>query len=87
MHAHLKIGDADVMASDTFDLKYEKPIGFYVAINVDSPSEAERIFNALTPGGTVQQALQETFFAYKFGTVVDKWGTPWMVVSQKPMGG
>ena len=86
MHAYLKVGDADIMASDTFDFKYEKPAGFHVALNVETPAEAERIYNALAQGGTVQQALTETFFAHKFGTVVDRWSTPWMVVAQKPMG-
>jgi PhnB protein len=88
MHAYLKIGDTDIMASDNFDFKYEKPAGFHVSLSVDSPAEAERIFNAfVNAGATVEQALTETFFAHKFGMVVDPWGTPWMIVSQKPMGG
>jgi len=87
MHAHLKVGDADILASDTFDFKYEKPTGFHVALNVDTPAEAERIFKALSEGGQITMKMEETFFARKFGTVVDRWGTPWMIVAQKPMGG
>ena len=88
MHAYLKIGDTDIMASDTFNFQYDKPIGFHVSLSVDSPAEAERIFGGLANnGGTITIKMEETFFAHKFGTVVDKWGTPWMIVSQKPMGG
>jgi PhnB protein len=86
MHAFLKVGDADIMASDTFNMGYTKPAGMHVALNVDSASEAERIFKALSEGGQITMKMEETFFAHKFGTVVDRWGTPWMIVAQKPMG-
>ena len=87
MHAYLKIGDTDIMASDTFDFRYEKPAGFHVSVNVDSPAEAERVFAALSDGATITMKMEETFFAHKFGTLTDRFGTPWMIVSQKPMGG
>jgi PhnB protein len=31
-------------------------------------------------------AIQETFWAHRFGTFTDKYGTPWMVNCEKPMG-
>ena len=87
LHAYLKIGDADIMASDSFNMGYTKPAGMHVALNVDSAAEAERIFKALSEGGQIVMKMEETFFAHRFGTVVDRFGTPWMVVAQKPMGG
>ncbi len=86
LHARLVVGETDIMASDTFHMGYTKPAGMYVALNVDSPAEAERIFKALSEGGNITAKMEETFFAHKFGTVVDRFGTPWMVVSQKSMG-
>jgi PhnB protein len=86
LHAYLKIGDTELMASDSFDMGYTKPAGMHIAVNVDSPEEAVRVFDALAKGGSVTQPLIETFFAHKFGTVVDRWNTPWMIVSSKPMG-
>ena len=86
LHAYLKVGDAEIMASDTFHMGYTKPAGMNVALNVDTPAEAERIFKALSEGGEIRAPLDETFFAHKFGMVTDRWGTPWMVVAQKPMG-
>jgi PhnB protein len=86
LHAYLKIGDADIMASDTFNHCYTKPAGMHVALNVDTPPEAERIFKALSEGGEITMKMEETFFAHRFGTVVDRFGTPWMVVAQKAMG-
>jgi PhnB protein len=86
IHAYMKIGDTELMASDTFHMGYTKPAGMHIAVNVDSPEEAVRIFDALAKDGNVTQPLIETFFAHKFGTLVDRWNTPWMIVSSKPMG-
>ena len=57
--------------------------GFSVALNVKEPAEAERIFNALADQGTVRAPLSETFFAVKFGMLVDRFGTPWMINCEK----
>jgi PhnB protein len=58
---------------------YKKPQGLSVSLNVDLAAEAERIFNALAENGIVQIPLQETFWALRFGMVVDQFGIPWMV--------
>jgi PhnB protein len=42
------------------------------------------MFNALAEGGTVQMALQQTFWARRFGILVDQFGTPWMINCGKP---
>jgi PhnB protein len=47
------------------------------------PGEAERIFHALSENGTVQMPIQETFWARRFGMLVDQFGTPWMVNCEK----
>ena len=67
MHASMKIGDTWLMASDgTPDFK-EDFGGFSVAIKVKTPEEAERIFKALSEGGTVRMPMAETFWAHRFG--------------------
>lgn len=79
MHAYLVAGDVELMASDAIGGKYERPAGLYVSLQVDEPKEAERIFGAFEQGGTVIMPLEETFWARRFGMVVDRFGTPWMV--------
>ena len=49
------------------------------AIIQGRPAEAERIFHALADNGTVRMPIQQTFWATRFGMVVDKFGTPWMI--------
>jgi PhnB protein len=47
-------------------------------------SEAERIFNALAEDGTVQISIAQTFWALRFGMVVDRFGIPWLINCEKP---
>ena len=79
MHARLVTGDNVLMGSDAPPDRFEKPQGFSVAIQVDDPKEAERIFAALADNGSVRMPLQQTFWALRFGMLVDQFGIPWMV--------
>ncbi len=71
------------MGSDAPPEQYEEAKGFSVALSVDDTSEAERIFNALAENGTVRMPLQQTFWAVRFGMLVDQFGVPWMVNSEQ----
>jgi PhnB protein len=79
MHVRLALSDKVLMGSDAPPDRYEQPKGFSVSVGVDKPAEAERIFNALAQNGTVQMPLQKTFWAERFGVLVDQFGIPWMV--------
>jgi PhnB protein len=79
LHARLQIGDQVVMGSDAPPDRYEQPKGFSVSVSVDDPAEADRIFGALAEQGTVRMAIQKTFWAIRFGTLVDRFGIPWMI--------
>ena len=82
-HCQVEAGGAVLMAADG-------PQGAGAAtttinIDVDSIAEAERVFAALAEGGQVQMALGETFWAHRWGMLVDRYGKPWMVNCMKPM--
>jgi|SRR5262245_25329961 len=84
MHARLDIGGTLLMGSDAPPDRYEPMKGSSVALQVDTPSEAERIFAALADNGTVRMPLQQTFWAHRFGMLTDQFGTPWMINCEKP---
>jgi PhnB protein len=67
------------MGADAPPGKFSKPHGFAVAVNVSEPDRAERIFKTLSDKGNVQMPLQKTFWAEKFGMLIDRYGTPWMI--------
>jgi PhnB protein len=79
LHARLAVGDAVLMGSDAPPDRYEIPKGFSVSLQVKDPAEAERLFQALAENGTVQMPIQKTFWAARFGMLVDKFGVPWMI--------
>jgi PhnB protein len=83
IHARMTIGEQLLMASDAPPDRYEPMKGFSVNITVKDPAEADRIFAALSESGTVKMAIQETFWAVRFGMLVDQFGTPWMVNCEK----
>ena len=81
MHARISIGGMALMASDAPPEHFNKPQGFSVSLTVNDPKDAERKFNALSEGGSVTMPFSKTFFAKGFGTCVDQFGIPWMVMA------
>ncbi|MGY6564452.1 MAG: VOC family protein [Halomonadaceae bacterium] len=82
MHARLRIGDQTLMASDNAPFcpaPYEGIKGTSISVGVDSVEQAEKLFNALADNGNVQMPLEETFWAHRFGMLVDKFGVAWMI--------
>jgi PhnB protein len=84
MHANFKKGDLKFMASDG-PPGYENKQGNNVtlALHGDSIDELEKAFTGLSEGGTVTMPLQETFWAERFGMLIDKYGVNWMVNHSK----
>jgi PhnB protein len=78
-HASLVAADNSLMGYDALPDRYDPPKGFYITIGIKDPLEAERLFGALAEGGTVGMPLQKTFWAVRFGMLVDQFGIPWMI--------
>ena len=64
--------------------QYKQPESFCVMLRPKEAVEADRIFKALAEGGTVQIPIAETFWALRFGKLVDRFGVPWLVNCEKP---
>ena len=83
MHARMTMGDQVLMGADAPPEHYKEPNGFSVTLNLNDPAKAERIFQALSKNGKVQMPFQQTFWALRFGMLVDQFGIPWMVNCEK----
>ncbi len=78
MHSTFRVGNTTIMASDGCG-EEGKFAGASLSLAVQSESDADRFFNALTEGGTIKMPLSPTFWSPKFGVVEDKFGISWMV--------
>ena len=79
MHGSITIGAQTLMGADVAPENYEVPKGFSLSLHPTGVSEAERVFQALADGGRVVMALEKTFWAERFGMVVDRFGIPWLI--------
>ena len=87
MHSQLEIGSAVLMGADGPPPHTPQSVGTTINIMVDTPADAERIFAALAEGGDVKMPMEETFWAQRWGMLVDRYGKPWMVNCMKPEAG
>ncbi|HEV2693099.1 MAG TPA: VOC family protein, partial [Verrucomicrobiae bacterium] len=51
-----------------------------LALRVETTDQAERFFAALSQGGQIQVPIQKTFFADRYGIVLDRFGLSWKIM-------
>jgi len=79
MHGSIEIGGQVMMGGDVAPDRYESPRGVSLSLQIANPSEAERIFDDLAREGTVIMPLEKTFWADRFGILVDRFGVSWLI--------
>lgn len=80
MHAHLKVGDVDLMFSDTFPgMPHQSGDTVQIAIHPEKEDKTREIFEALADGGHVEMPLQKTDWSPLYGIVKDKFGVSFQV--------
>jgi PhnB protein len=80
IHSTIRIGDVQLMASDgMYGHTQKNAQGFSLSLTPKSNEQAENLFAALSENGTVTMPLQKTFFAERFGSLIDQFGIPWMI--------
>jgi PhnB protein len=80
MHASVKIGDTQLLASDGRCTGNPSFQGFALTISTKTEAEADKLFAALSDGGQVQMPMSKTFFSLRFGMAADKFGVGWMIL-------
>jgi len=79
MHASLTLGHQVLMGADVAPERYEAPKGFSLSLQMSRAADAERIFDQLSAGGTIRTPLEKTFWAERFGVLVDRFGITWLI--------
>ncbi|SRR5258707_4391809 len=83
MHARMILDNGVLMGSDAPPGHFQQPQGFSINLAINDLVAAERVFKALSTNGKVTMPLEKTFWAYRFGMLVDQFGIPWMVNCEK----
>jgi PhnB protein len=84
MHAQVRAGDWLLMGSDPPAEWYTPPRGGSVHVQFAEIDMAAAVFDRLAEGGEVRMAFAETFWARRFGMLVDRFGVPWMLSVDRP---
>jgi PhnB protein len=81
LHARLALpGGGTLFAGDAPEqVPYEGIKGVSITVDYASVAEGEKVFAALAEGGQVTMPMQAAFWAKRWGMLVDRFGTPWIV--------
>ena len=85
LHGRITIAGTELLGSDVSPTVFQPIRSAYLSLSLDSSEEAERVFAVLSEGGQIFMAMEETFFAYRFGMLRDRFGTEWMILHERPM--
>lgn len=82
MHAHLKVGESDLMFSDTFPgMEHQSGNQVSIAVHSSTKEESERIFAVLAEEGKVEMPMQATDWSPAYGQVRDKFGVHFQITT------
>jgi PhnB protein len=83
MHVALPINEHTIlMASDcssAFAETFQQGNNMYINLNAESREDADRLFEGLSAGGTIEMPMADMFWGDYFGSFKDKFGVPWMI--------
>jgi PhnB protein len=79
MHTTLTVDGQVLMGGDVAPNQFEQPQGFAMSLTLKNEADTERIYTELAKKGRVIMALQKTFWAARFGHVVDRFGISWLI--------
>lgn len=83
MHIALPIGKHNIlMGSDTPEVlgrHNEMETRSKISLSAESREEAERIFNGLSSGGSIEMPMEDSPWGSYFGMFRDKFGIEWMI--------
>jgi PhnB protein len=84
LHARISIGETELLGADIPPDRFQPMRSAYLSLLLNSTVEAERIYALLSNGGQIFMPMEETFFAYRFAMLRDKFGTNWMLLYERP---
>jgi PhnB protein len=87
LHARLTLGGTELLGADIPPDRFQPIRSAYLSLTVGSIEEAERLYALLSDGGQIFMPMEETFFAFRFAMLRDRFGTSWMILHPRPQAG
>ena len=84
LHARIGIGETELLGADVPPERFQPMCSAYLSLLLDSSQEAERIYALLSENGEIFMPLAETFFAFRYAMLRDKFGALWMLLHDRP---
>ncbi len=84
LHARMSIGGTEIFGADIPPDRFQPMRSAYLSLSLDSTEEAERVYALLGDGGQIFMKMEETFFAFRFAMLRDRFGTSWMILHERP---
>ena len=91
MHCALPINKTyTLMANDVHPVLHKNKLvvgnNFEIVLNPDTRTEADRLFAALSEGGSVRMAMQDMFWGSYSGNCTDQFGVQWLIDTPNSSG-
>jgi PhnB protein len=81
LHARIEIGETVLMGAD---IPGAEPMrSAYLTLRVDSDETADNLYVVLSEDGQIFMKMAETFFAFRFAMLRDRFGTSWMLLHER----
>jgi PhnB protein len=87
LHARVTIGGTELLGADIPPDRFQPIRSAYLSLTVGSIEEADRVYALLGDGGQIFMPMEETFFAFRFAMLRDRFGTSWMILHPRPQAG
>ncbi len=84
LHARISMGGTELSGADIPPERFQPMRSAYLTLSVDTAEEAERIYRLLSADGQIFMPMEETFFAFRFAMLKDRFGTSWMILNERP---
>ena len=84
MHSHFKADGVEIMISEGTQGDDARPTSAVaLSLMMDDLAEQQRVFNALSQGGSARMPLSDVPWGARYGECVDPFGIRWLLNCQK----
>jgi PhnB protein len=82
-HAEMKIGIQRIMFADVITFEINKGNSLFLTVTFETKENVEKAFNVLKDEGKILIPLRKTTYSSCIGTLIDKYGIRWGLMTEQ----